>query len=548
MDHKKRALNVITEYLDNVLKYGRDQYNHPKTPLFADGINIKTKEQMTWQKHSNHKIVMSNLANQQNLFRLLYASSLVLEDDQYVNAAKEALQYHFNHLVDESGLMQWGGHRLINLETLQIDGPENKHYLHEFKHHFPFYELMNAVNPKATENFISAFWNAHISNWSTLEFNRHGDYGLEPQDVWNKSFEDPEPFQPAKGLTFINAGNDLIYSAGMLYKFTKNEAVLKWAKRLIGMYVKARHPKTSLGVYQYTQNIKQYEPPTDESDPTFTYSFYGDRAKRQFGKEFGDVALEGNVIFERHAKAIYIRNVLVQLELAEQIKDKEILDWTIKGLKSFYQYGYNKHTNQLKPMFADGTDLTDYKIKRKGYYGEKGYVIKSYWTGLDFLYSLVKGYSVSKDDDLWQYIQSIMQHNQLAKVGNHIDDEVILFDDIESTDVNGLFSAIELYKATKNKAYIQMAETMAQNIMNEKFKDGFFVEKDTINASFDAVEPLAILSLESIKANMNVDMPQYLNSEARLHGKYVFDNGLEKNIYSNDLYNKPLGSDSNYKK
>src|SRR5690625_6100740 len=56
----------------------------------------------------------------------------------------DAIRYHFNHLVDESGLLHWGGHKFINLKTLEDVGPKEKGYVHELKNCFPYYELMRS--------------------------------------------------------------------------------------------------------------------------------------------------------------------------------------------------------------------------------------------------------------------------------------------------------------------------------------------------------------------------------------------------------------------
>ena len=56
-----------------------------------------------------------------------------------------------------------------------------------------------------------------------------------------------------KGLTFINAGSDLIYAAAMLSKFTSDPKPLEWAKRLAYRYVETRDPKTGIGGYQFSQ-------------------------------------------------------------------------------------------------------------------------------------------------------------------------------------------------------------------------------------------------------------------------------------------------------
>lgn len=94
------------------------------------------------------------------------------------------------------------------------------------------------------------------------------------------------------GLTFVNASTDLIYAACHYYKYSGDKNAIKWAKHLYHQFVLARHPETRMPVYQFSSPL-QREPIPD--DDRITFSWFGDRAKRQFGPEFGDIAREANV-------------------------------------------------------------------------------------------------------------------------------------------------------------------------------------------------------------------------------------------------------------
>jgi pectate lyase len=120
-------------------------------------------------------------------------------------------------------------------------------------------------------------------------------------------------------LSFLDAGNDLIYSGGaMLYKLTGDKGALLWTKRLADQYVKARNPQTKLGAYQFTQPRQQYAPPADETRNDYTFSEYGDRAKRQFGPDFpGHLVLEATILFSDQARTIYCHNALMQIQVAK---------------------------------------------------------------------------------------------------------------------------------------------------------------------------------------------------------------------------------------
>src|SRR5690606_15940420 len=157
-------------------------------------------------------------------------------------------------------------------------------------------QLMWEVDAEKTARFIRALWNAHVIDWEVLDMSRHGAYDKPIGLLWDSSFGHPAPFFEGNGLTFINAGSDLIYAAGQLYAYNGEAGALRWGLRLAQMYVNARHPDTGLGVYQYSQPKRRAPPPEDPSDPLFLYGRFGDRAQRQFGPEYGAIALEGNLL------------------------------------------------------------------------------------------------------------------------------------------------------------------------------------------------------------------------------------------------------------
>src|SRR5439155_18417273 len=111
------------------------------------------------------------------------------------------LRHMFGTLTDANGLFHWGGHVAYDLEADQLvtakSGP------HELKCHYPFYELMWEVDPAGTRRYIEAFWNAHIYDWSVLDFSRHGKYNLPMGPLWDHAYKGGPIFFIGRVLTFI---------------------------------------------------------------------------------------------------------------------------------------------------------------------------------------------------------------------------------------------------------------------------------------------------------------------------------------------------------
>jgi pectate lyase len=513
-------LQAVRAFAGNVLKQGRDRWSGKNTPLFVDGLNLVTGEPVKW-RFEGEEYIISNLASQQNLFRTLEALSTLTGEAKYRQAAEEAVRYHFTHLASECGLLRWGGHQFIDLATLEPVGRFDAN-CHELKNSFPHLEMMWRVDPEATARYLSAFWNAHILDWGKLDMNRHGSYGRAMGKLWDHEFQQPEPFFEGRGLTFINTGTDLIYAGALLYEFTGEKGALEWAERLAHQYVRARHPETGLGVYQYSKPIRRKDPPAELTQPSHTYSSYGDRAENQFGRWFGEVAREGYALW-RAASSIYGRNAVVQLHLAERLGDpgRNFLQWTVDGLKAYVKHAYDPDRNQFRPMWADGTDLTGYVFPQFGYYGPKGTTLRPINADTGFLVAYARAFRLSGDAELWESVRALARGNGLGDWGEKPGENPAPDLGTESSRPEAVFALLEVHRAAPHPAYLELAGRLAENIVARSFHDGYFLPSPGhLNANFNAEEPLALLAVEAALRGRLDDLPAYVGSRGYIHGRF----------------------------
>ncbi|ROP59407.1 pectate lyase [Enterobacter sp. BIGb0383] len=523
MAQDSQRLNSVKTFADTVLDKAGDKYNH-NVPLLANGVDPRTGKQMEWIFPDGKTAVLSNFSAQQNFMRVLVGLSNLTGDEKYRKRAEDNVRYYFDHYQDKSGLLLWGGHRFVDLKTLQPEGPSEKEMVHELKNAYPYYDLMFAVNKPATANFIRGFWNAHVYDWKIMETSRHGEYGKSMGKLWDSEFEQQPPFYSTKGLSFLNAGNDLIYSASVLYQHDGERGALTWAKRLAEQYVLPRDKKTGLGVYQFTQPLKRAET-TDDSD---THSKYGDRAQRQFGSELGADALEGNMMLKGRTSTLYSENALMQLALAKSLgaDGADIKKWTLDGLKAFASYAYDESNNTFRPMLANGTDLTDYVLKRDGYYGKKGSVLKAYPAGNEFLLSYARAWTLEPDPQMWKVARGIARGQGLGDIGEAGGANSKLDLNTTNNDPYSIFALIDLAQATGNKGYLQLAEKVADNIINTRRLNGFFVEDPAyVYADIDNIAPYALLALEAALRNKPDAVAPFLNGAGFTEGAYLMADG-----------------------
>ncbi|MCL2895645.1 pectate disaccharide-lyase PelW [Brenneria tiliae] len=511
---------ALDKHIDTVTKRASSRSN--PTPLLADGFDVLSHDPVVWQFPDGHSAPISNFASQQNWLRTLCAMSVITGENSYQQQAAAQTAYFLTNFVDDhSGLFFWGGHRFINLDTLQSEGPESKAQVHELKHHLPYYALLHRIDAAKTLNFLQGFWNAHVEDWNSLDLGRHGDYA-KPRDP--DVFQHPrhDVVNPArwpalpltKGLTFVNAGTDLIYAAFKYAEYTGDDAAAKWGKHLYRQYVLARNPETGMPVYQFSSPLQRQPVPADDNQ---TQSWFGDRAQRQFGAEFGEMAREANVLF-RDMRPLLIDNPLAMLDILRVQPDDEMLGWVISGLKNYYQYAYDLSSNTLRPMWNNGLDMTGYRFKRDGYYGKAGTELKRFALEGDYLLPLVRAYCLSADEELYALINTIFSRlaNENAQ---HIASPALLC------------AMVELAEHRQSEKWAQYAWQLAEMLFEKHFHRGLFVRSARHRyLRLDDPAPLALSAFIAACRNRLNEIPPFLTQGGYVHGDFRV-NGENKIIY-----------------
>lgn len=501
-----KYVSAVRTFADNVLKYGRDTYGPKHTPLFIDGINLRTHEPAEWKK-DGQTWILSNLASQQNLFRVLDGLTSLMNDPKYRGRAVEATQYAFANLRSPNGLLHWGGH--VAYDAL-ADGLCMEQYSHELKCNFPYYELMWQVNPQATRQFLETFWSAHILNWSNLEMNRHGNMKKPFGNPWENEYRAEPVFFWGTGLSFINTGSDLFYAAAMLSKLSGEAEPLVWSKRMARRYVETRNPKTGIGGYQFSQSK------TASCAP----GVRGDRAQYQYGDDFpGHFVVEGT-LFPCYGDTPEVRPRICEFLLGDMLGEdgKQFTQWALEELTAWGKAAYRKSDNSFIPMLTDGASMEGYVCKKEGYFGPKGRVLKAGRAGPMDFWTYALAYRITGDAFVWEMARNIAKGNGFGDIGAGPNDEPKLNADTNSSDAAALLGFLELYKKTGKSAYLNMAKRVGDNILTGRFYEGFFVKtKKDMYVKFDAVEPLVLLHLDGALRGTPVAVPTVWPSNSYFH-------------------------------
>jgi pectate lyase len=517
-------LSVVKTFTDNVLKYGKDTYGPKRTPLFVDGLNIHTHEPVKW-KRDGKVWILSNLASQQNLFRVLDGLTRLTNDAKYRRAAEEAIKYAFANLRSPNGLLHWGGHIAYDARADELCMEQ---YSHELKCHYPYYELMWKVNPEATRQFLETFWAAHILNWSNLEMNRHGSPKKQFGNPWANEFKAEPVFFWGKGLSFLNTGSDLFYAGAMLSKLSGKAEPLVWSKRLAKRYVETRNPKTGIGGFQFNQSRTAWCNGPD---------IRGDRAQYQYGDDFkGHFVVEGT-LFPCYGSTPQVKPQICQFLLGDVLgeKGREFTKWALEELTAWGKVAYRKKDNSFIPMLTDGTSMEGYVCKKDGYFGPKGRILKAGRAGPMDFWTYALAYRMTGDSFMWEMTRSIASGNNLGDIGAVAGDEPNLPNRTDCSAYPALLGFLELYEKTGKKPYLNMAKKIGDNIVKNYFHKGFFVRsREHLYSKFDSLEPLVLLHLYCTLKGKTTTVPMVWPSNSFFHCPHdgkgrTYDNSV---IYS----------------
>ena len=550
-------LHAVIQHVDNVLKYGHE-YN-TDTNLLPDAINTLTGDPAKWTFPNRAQVPYSDLANQQNFFRTLVALSKVTSDSKYKNEAVSILDEFMTNYQNPNGLFYWGGHRTINLDTLEVQSTEGPNGPHELKNMMPFYELMLEVNEEATLRFMRQLWTAHFY-FDTTDMNRHGSYSSAydvnvfgqtiPGDVILMD-ENGLPIIPDDSpglLPFVNAATDLAYAAFTLSNYTYDSVPAEWAEYLMRQYYLASNPITGMTVYQFKSTLVT-KSPIECSDPAYTNSGCGDRVARQF-RDFGPIARESNVAW-KNTQAIYVDNILMLLEAASKYGVNYFVDWARQYLEGYLEYAYVRvdGTNKIIPMFIDGTTTYGYVVPEVGYYGASNMRLDYVDLPTSYLLPILRTILQTENDvdkeKLWGFFRDIVYTFGLGDIGTLGGAAPNLNIDTSVSDPFALMTMVELYDDTKNPAYLEVARTIGDNIVREKFFRGFFVESEIMLYSrLDQPDTLALLTLDAVLRGISLDeMPFYLADSGYVHGYLLADDGVTEDrsytqtvIYTKTIY------------
>ena len=502
----KRYVQAVHSFADTVLKHGRDVYGKQKTPLFVDGLHIETLAPVRWQCRGQ-TWVLSNFASQQPLLRLLDGLTGITGEKKYRRAAEEATSYVLKHLRTPNGLLYWAGHTAWDLEAEQpVSQYDN---VHEFKLQQPYYRLMWKLDPAPTRKLLETVWAGHIIDWSLLDYNRHADANKDVRPQWdshfNKDIEIPFPTD-GDNLSFCNVTPPLMHTAVMLAVLDNSEDALLWARRLIYRWQQGRDPNTGLcgGQLSYRKN---------------------DRAQEALGHVHPNIN-EAKIVASYHQRSRYHHLPLAQMQAAETLIDacgkyekvgRQFIRWAGDDLQVYARQCYDSDKGVFIAKMTDGTPIK-WQSSRRGYYIPQSFAPQEPDGFLFWGYAMA--YRLTSDQAHWQTLHRLFIKLNLGDLGTPDADERALNFDTDNSDWKLIYVLLELYSATKDKALLRLACSVADNILKTQARTGLFPRPKRKYARTGDEIPLAILHLAAALEGKSSAMPPAIMDGRFFHCEY----------------------------
>jgi len=494
---------VVKKHVEQVFKTCRPADSPSR--LLADGIDLDTGDPLQWSGQTT-----SNLACQQNFLRTLDALSAITGDETYRSRADEWIGESLRKIQDPvSGLFYWGGHTNYDLIA---DEPILGN--HEMKCVYPYYAYLYRVAPDAVSRFIEANWHAHIWDWQTLLFNRHGDY--EPWErKWDTEFEGGSvPIVENTALSFVNTGSDLILCGAMLHKLSGDETPLRWAHHLLSRYDQIRHPQTGLAGYQFNHR-----------DPC--------RVRASFKTPFDvrDDVNEVTVVTNNVIKVRYARAALTFMNAYEELGEdagKPLIDLVTKDLTALAEHCYSVEEHCFYPAINDGTRLVPEDANEGVGYCHPSKLEKLPADGLLFL-SYARAYNLTHQESFREMAESLAAGMGWENLivpdtydGKATEPDPHGWVNTGQNDVCALFGLLELHSATGDSNILKSANSLGSQLLDRYQVEDLIVSHGTTGeTNIDTALPLALLHLSAAGEGSRSDLPAFYANNTYFDPKIV---------------------------
>lgn len=352
-NNDKQRLDAAIKGVDNIIKASSNPDG--RNPLMGFYISPYKNTYGYWNLYGPERPTpCSNLTEQFELMRAMDGITGLTGDESYKQRVRDIYQWYIDHGISTNGLVYWGNHQTMDLETGEWAEYFNKYataqpYV-EVKDRDLYLDPLFEVDPVAAAKIIKDHWCAIIDedeagNWDTMSFNRHAIIdkkngpvysGWENPDgfLQNPNPDDPDdPWVRTKDLSFMSSAAAMLAYSDFGYNQTGDTDMLLWAYRLIYRYIDTRY----------------------EFDETQSYSPEEEERRRKADGMFG-------TLFTSSKRMEGLKSLVD--DFGEQW-------WTIPNIRTYSaDAGYgDRFATQFSDMLISGGYMTEEQVEQEAFEG-----------------------------------------------------------------------------------------------------------------------------------------------------------------------------------
>lgn len=239
-------LEIVQDFADTMLEFGRDHYGAEQSPLFATTLDRETKaipegprrealynlKREEWGIREHDRMMTgANPMHDLNFYQILYSLSKVTGESCYAQEADATLKWFFeNCQSDVTGLMAWGEHIGWDFYSEKlIDKKAGTN--HEFYRSWELWPEIYRLSPENALTFAQGLWDHQIGDHTTGKFSRHAKY---------------DRHAPGFDSEYPRHGGFYIHTWAHAYKYSQDEKYLKYIKTLIAYFESRRQKSTGM--------------------------------------------------------------------------------------------------------------------------------------------------------------------------------------------------------------------------------------------------------------------------------------------------------------
>jgi ankyrin repeat protein len=323
----------------------------------------------------------------------------------------------------------------------------------------------------------------------------------------------------------MSTGSSLAHAGVVLNVLSGQEPPLIWSKRLAKRYVDTRHPNTGISAYAYNNifmNLGQIQFLDMENNfdnplvTIFPWNFH--KSRHRYYPE--------SAVAHPWMSFFMIGDML-------DANGKEFTQWALEELTAWGKCSYRKEDNCFIPILTDGISLEGRIWKDGPGHSTGNDIMKPYPADMPLFWAYSLAYSKTGDEFIWEMVRAIALGNRLGDIGQTPLSDCALEMNTPCSHPYGIFGFLELYKKTKQRLYLDMAQRIADNMIEDRFQKGFFVKsKKHIYTRLNCFEPLSLLHLEAAMKSRNVPVPQAWPELP----KFVTGYRYKSQSYDHDIY------------